>query len=405
MLALPKAYASVGILLGSGTTLAVAILTFYSCSIIVRHCALNGKDSYGRLIENEFGVIGSSVLQSSVIIHVSGVMVMYLIIINDMLVGSAPYWRGILSYIFDFDVQPWWLSRWCVSLCLLIVVVTPMLISRDLSIVARFTRFSVGLLLLLATALTSIAALAMFQDKAANVRFLPDMSNVGKIGGPEGLMSAILTVTAVSALAFTAQFNLIPVHNSMRDNRVTTMLHATRYALGLCAALYGCVALAGYTLFGDNTEGDVMKNLTVDFVATLVHRRLSEGIICFIVVANTINLLCNFVLKVWAVRESVCELVFCHASRDLSPLAFYLLTAVLVLGAYAVSVLVPSVWFLVSLVGGTACVTFSYVFPGLLVYRRGSTAFERFRGGSLVILAGVMATVTVFNTILGNNGV
>lgn len=76
------------------------------------------------------------------------------------------------------------------------------------------------------------------------------------------------------------------------------MLCITRRAITVCALLYACVGMAGYTLFGAATEGDVLKNLTVRNTAALVGQVPAELLIPFIVGANTANLLVNFVLKV-----------------------------------------------------------------------------------------------------------
>lgn len=403
MLAMPKAYSTVGLGLGLVLTGVVCFLTYFSSSVIIRFCARDKNDSYGNLVRGEFGPLGAAFLQLAIIVHVLGVMIVYLIIIDDMLVGSAPHYHGLLPYFLGpFDVLPWYISRAGVSLVLLAFVVTPMLISRDLSIVSRFSRFSVVMLLTLAATLVGLAGVAVLRGKSADISFLPDMTTVGGYGGLWGLLVAILTVLAVSALAFTCQFNLVPVHNSLQDNRTKTMLRATKGAIGLSALLYSSIAVAGYTLFGSSTDGDVLKNLTIRFVSDCIGQRPAEILILFVVAANALNLLINFVLKVWAVRDAGCELTLGKQARDLPAPAFYLITAGLVLFAYAISVIIPSVWFLVSLVGSTACVTFSYVFPGLLLVRRARTAGGRVLGAGAVGLAALMATVAIFNTLTGN---
>ena len=400
MLSLPKAYSTVGFALGLSLTLLVSVLTYFSSAVIIKYCARE-QLSYGGLVQKEFGCVGSGFLQASIIVHVFGVMVVYLIIISDMLVGSAPTWTGLLPYLLGLTEVPWWLCRWSVSGALVAAVVTPMLATRDLSTVSKYSRFSVGMLLLLAATLVCLAGVAVGEGRAADVHVLPQPSSM-KGGGVLGVLSTVLTVLAVSALAFTCQFNLVPVHNSLADNRTAAMLCATRYAIALCAALYASMAIAGYTLFGSATDGDVLKNLSVRFVTHLVGRHAAEALILFIVAATTGNLLVNFVLKVWAVRDAVCELTMGITARDLEAHGYYLLTAGLVVAAYGVSVVVPSVWFLVALVGSTACVTFSYVFPGLLLVRKSRGVAGRALGGGAVALAAVIAIVGIYNALTGD---
>lgn len=399
MLALPKAFSTVGIALGLALTITVCFLTYFSSSVIIRYAARDHKDSYGSLIKSEFGRGGAAALQCAIIIHVLGVMIVYLIIIQDMLIGSAPGYQGLIPYFFGVQ---WFVSRWLVALVLLIVVVCPMLISRDLSIVSHFSKFSVRMLLSLAATLVGLAGVAVATGKAASIEIFPDLETVGGVGGPLGLISAILTVLAVLALAFTCQFNLVPVHNSMRDNRTKTMQMATQASITLSALLYSSIAVAGYTLFGDKTDGDILKNLTVEFVTECIGKRPAEILIIFVVGANSLNLLINFVLKVWAVRDAWCELALGKPSRLLRSFPFYLLTGVLVCIAFSVSVILPSVWLLVSLVGSTACVTFSYVFPGCLLFKKARTMGGKVLGIGAVAIAALMAVVAIVNTLSGN---
>lgn len=180
------------------------------------------------------------------------------------------------------------------------------------------------------------------------------------------------------------------------------MLSITRRAIALCAALYGTVAVSGYLMFGDETEGDVLRNLTIKYVARLTNRLVATLLIDFIVLATTFNLLVNFVLKVWAVRDNVSEMFYGKPALELSLGHFYGLTYGLSLAAYLTSVFIPSVWMMLSLVGSTACVTFSYIFPGLIKARNGRKRGGRAGGIAVVLMAVVMAGVAIVNTLSGH---
>lgn len=77
----------------------------------------------------------------------------------------------------------------------------------------------------------------------------------------------------------------------MRDTRCSNMLNVTKAAIALCAVLYGSVALSGYVLFGDETEGDVLKNLTISAISGLTGRTIATALIDFVVIANSFNLM------------------------------------------------------------------------------------------------------------------
>lgn len=75
MLALPKAFASVGLALGALLFLLVAGLTYLSSAAIVGFAWEGRQRSYGALVRAHLGQGGARVLQSAIMAHVLGVMV------------------------------------------------------------------------------------------------------------------------------------------------------------------------------------------------------------------------------------------------------------------------------------------------------------------------------------------
>lgn len=73
-----------------------------------------------------------------------------------------------------------------------------------------------------------------------------------------------------------------------------------------------CSCCAGYALFGSETDGDVLKNLTAVAVQRYVPPAAAAAIVYGIAAAFTFNLLVNFVLKVRAVVWSACCLLRCN---------------------------------------------------------------------------------------------
>lgn len=59
---------------------------------------------------------------------------------------------------------------------------------------------------------------------------------------------------------------------------------------------------------------------------------------------------------------------------------------------------------LLSLIGATACVTFSYIFPGLLVLRCQKAALQRSGAVCLLVLGAAMAAIALYNRLAGRGG-
>ena len=108
--------------------------------------------------------------------------------------------------------------------------------------------------------------------------------------------------------------------------------------------------------------------------------------------------------QVWAVRENVCELALGVPALHLTAAPFYSATALLVAGAFGISVMVPSIYQLLALVGSTACVTFSYVFPSLLILRCQRGLAVRAGALGLLTLGAAMAAIAVYNRLAGQGG-
>lgn len=83
-----------------------------------------------------------------------------------------------------------------------------MLISRELTVVARYSRNSIIMMLFLSSTMITLAGVALWQGKAAAIHILPTPLDPKCASGCGTLVSmcvAILSVLSVSCLAFTCQ--------------------------------------------------------------------------------------------------------------------------------------------------------------------------------------------------------
>ena len=117
------------------------------------------------------------------------------VIIADVLVGSPPEYGGMLPAMLGRHDNPWWLARPAVLAALLVAVVLPALVPRTLKAVAKLSSFSVCMLFLLASAISSLAVVAVARGQVApGVRLLPDAGTMG--GTPLGILTSVLTVVS-----------------------------------------------------------------------------------------------------------------------------------------------------------------------------------------------------------------
>jgi amino acid permease len=402
LLALPKTLVAVGALPGLAVVLAAGGATYLSAAVVLRAAAAGGHRTYAELIEAEYGCAGAAALQAGVLVHVVGVMVVYLVVIADALCGAAPAYAGLLPTLLGAAgaPPPWWLSHGAVTGALVAAAALPMLAARSLVAVARFSRVAVILVLLLAAALVALAGDALARGAAAPSRAaLPPPG-----AGFSALAAALLEALAVCALAYCIHMNVVPVHLSLQAASAAPALRATRDATAICAFLYAAVAAAGYTIFGDKVSGDVLADLSITRVSALAGPRLAAPLVAFFAAAMTAALLVNFVLKAWAAREGAAEAALGRrGAAALAGPAWFLSGALLALFAWAAALVLPDVYALSSLIGATACAVFTYAFPGLLAIRGGGAAGGA-AGAAALALAATMAASGVRSALGGGGG-
>lgn len=114
-----------------------------------------------------------------------------------------------------------------------------------------------------------------------------------------------------------------------------------------------------------------------------------------------VNLLVNFALRLWGLRENIVGLLFGMDAMQLNLRTFYIVTYASLVAVFVMSVSVPSVWFMVEVIGSTACMVFAYVFPALLLVtgETGGGKWSRFSGFGLLTVAGVVAVFGTMNAI------
>jgi amino acid permease len=387
MLSLPRAYANVGLFMGFLISIFAGICTYTCCSEIVVACTRNRSQSYGACVKSMFGRFGYIALQSSIIMHVYGVMIVYIVIIGDVLVGDGS--SGIVPYILGRPLESVLEKNLLVGVFFFCLVV-PMLIPRTLDRVGKYSKLSVYLILFVAGTILGLCGLALSHNVAGGIDLLPPG------GGFLETCQACFTSFSVTCLAFTCHFNLMAVQKSLLDPRVETMQQVMRMSTSFTTTLYTVVAASGYVLFGSQVDGDVLKNLTIEFTGTLLGKQLATAVIGLSMVAYCVSLCVNYVLKVWAVRNALVEVVLQKREDELSLSTYYILTFVLVVSSFAVSLGIPGVFFMSALIGSTACAAFSYFFPGLLMLRRGG---QNIIGGFAIVFSITMAIVGTLQTL------
>ena len=209
-MALPRAFATLGLLVGGVLLSIVFALSFFSLSALV-HAAKTLKCwTYAELASTEFGKAGSIALQTSIVINNSGSMIIYLIIMGDILCGVGPDYSGLITNLLNIhDPSVFWVSRPFVMAVLCTVGLAPLLSLRNLGLLAPMSTAAVFVAGLFVSSVVGLAMTAAFQGNLGDYRWLPTQDMLGH--SPTKIVINLLATMPVILMSFVCHYQILPV--------------------------------------------------------------------------------------------------------------------------------------------------------------------------------------------------
>ena len=209
-MALPRAFATLGLLVGGGLLTVVFGLSFFSLTALVQAAKTMKCWTYAELARVEFGKAGSTALQAAIVVNNSGSMIIYLIIIGDVLCGVAPDYNGLITNLSGIhDPSMFWVSRPFVMAVLCIVALAPLLSLRNLSLLAPMSTAAVAVAGLFVSSIVGLAITAAWQGQLGDFQWLPTADMLGH--SPMRVIINLLAVLPVITMSFVCHYNLLPV--------------------------------------------------------------------------------------------------------------------------------------------------------------------------------------------------
>lgn len=262
IVALPKAFLSLGVLPGVILLLSFYFLSRYTLAAMIRSASTVGVWTYDELVRSQFGSVGAISLDTAIVVNNLGGLLIFLIIIGDLMVGTPPHYSGIVTNAFGMhggDV--WWLSREFVVGAVSFLVLFPLVSLRDISGLGKVSAYSVSVAIGLVGTIGMLAVVAAYEGRLAtdvsvwlpNVHVLDDGRRTEDCSILRAAVS-FLAILPVIAVPFCCHYNLFPVATNLErfsDRRIAMVI---RRSLVVCTALYAVMAVSGVALFGSATE-------------------------------------------------------------------------------------------------------------------------------------------------------
>jgi len=399
VMALPRVVAELGLLLGVGAICACAAISVFALESIVWEAeATRQTVSYGALVESQFGRWGGASMQLAIIVNNFGIMIVYLIIASDVLVGSGEI-KGVLPAVFGTlsgAEAPWFFSKAFVLCALAALGLLPLVCLRSLRKLSVASMASIGIAIAFSITTAAIAVTATARGVEADVTLLPDERLLGDT--PARMARNTLQALPVVLTSYNCHFNVHSIMNELRGYTRARMSYVVRAAVGICCLMYVAVGAGAYLLFGEGTTADVLASYGREKLGPALGDR---GALVTATVAKTLytaTLVVTFPMINWALRINAFELGW-GRTPDPGSFPWYAATGVLLVLALLAAITIPSIFVAIELTGATAGVLIAFFWPMTLLLKIKRDRGELTWGTGLV--AGGVLTLGLLVAVVG----
>ncbi|CAI9267417.1 unnamed protein product [Lactuca saligna] len=389
IMALPATMKVLGLIVGLILIFLMGILSEISVELLVRFAVQSKSNSYGEVVQEALGKPARILSEICIIVNNAGVLVVYLIIIGDVMSGSLRH-----TGVFDQWLgNGFWDHRKIVILVVVIICLAPLCALNKIDSLSTTSAASVALAVVFVLVAFIVAFIKLLEGKIGTPRLTPDF-------GSEKAILDLLVVIPIMSNAYVCHFNVQPIYNELENRSPQKMNKVGRLTTALCVTIYASTAIAGYLLFGKDTESDILTNFDRPLGV-----RFSMALTYIVRVGYVFHLVLVFPVIHFSLRQTVDALVF-DGSAPLSEsrkrclgLTFVLLAVV-----YLGSTMIPSIWTAFKFTGATTAVSLGFTFPALIALRLSSqgpglSSRERFLAWLMLSLAVMVSVVGVVGNV------
>ncbi|GJP55031.1 hypothetical protein CLOM_g14019 [Closterium sp. NIES-68] len=359
IMGLPATIKVLGIPLGLTVLVIMGAMNEYSLQRLLRSTSAAKAWSFGDLMAATHGRVGRMLLRTSIFINNTGILLIYLVIIGDVLSGSdgadGEHYSGLFE---EWAGGPtWWNSRLTVLAASIVAVIGPLAALPDIDSLW----FTSGLSVLLAVVFVVVTILITLYKLVegtidwSGVHWLPQLKTSQEYWH-------LLSVIPTMATAFTCHYNMHPILVELKPPREEKMHTAIQKTFVICTSVYAVTALFGYLLFGEATYADVLANFDTD-LGIPGSCYLNDIVRLF----YALHLMLVFPVIHFSLRSTVGSVLFPRSAPLKHDPCGYIFTTVLLLGAIlAASLYVPGIQSAFELAGSTGAAIIAFCFPGMV---------------------------------------
>ncbi|CAK8533344.1 unnamed protein product [Lathyrus sativus] len=357
IMGLPACVKKLGMVPGLITIILTALLTEKSLEFMIRFSRAGKLSAYGSLMGDSFGRVGKALLEICVVIHNTGSLIVYMIIIGDVISGTTSngiHHSGILEGWFGFH---WWTGRTFVLVFTTLAIFAPLVSLKRIDSLRFTSALSIGLAVVFLVIAVGISIIKIISGGIGMPRLFPVITDAASVFD-------LFTVVPVLVTAYICHYNVHNIDNELEDS--SWMHGVVRTSLTLCSSVYLLTSFFAFLLFGDETLDDVLANFDTDLGIPL--GSVLNDAVRFSYAAHLVLV---FPVVFYALRVNVDGLIFAKSKRLLviDNFRFASITISLVGIIFMGANFIPSIWDIFQFTGATAAVCLGFIFPAAVTLR------------------------------------
>eukprot|EP00940_MAST-03C_sp_MAST-3C-sp2_P002169 g2169.t1 len=243
ILSLPFAFRESGIVAGVCMLVVTAVLSNFSCGLVLSSYVWTHKASYGDIAGKLYGRAAQVIVEAIVMLLNIGACAAYMLVVKELMPPSLAY---LLPSVFGGA------SDELLTAILVFGIVLPLCCLRDISSL-RFTSmlaFGFAIFLVVAVSVRSVQHMSSLygdgEDPVCSVAYKPH----GLVG--------IFRALPLFSFSYICHLNVLPVYEFLRSRSPARMRKVFGLAMFFVTVLYVVVGSFGSLRFCDHTPGDIL---------------------------------------------------------------------------------------------------------------------------------------------------
>ncbi|KAI0344841.1 amino acid transporter [Trametopsis cervina] len=335
IIGLPYAVRQAGFFTGILLLVVLCGVTDWTIRLIVVNAKLSGRNSYIEIMNHCFGPSGRAAVSFFQFAFAFGGMCAFGIIIGDTIPQVI---RSVFPTLYTVPVLSLLTKRqFVIALCTL-GVSFPLSLYRDIHKLSRASGLAlIGMVIIVTSVLIESPNVTPELKGDPNKRF----TFVG---------SGVFQAIGVISFAFVCHHNSLLIYGSLRTPTLDRFAKVTHISTVMSLVACCTLAISGYLVFTDKTQGNILNNFSSQDTLINVAR------FCF-----GLNMFTTLPLELFVCREVIEQFFFSHEPFSMQRHVAF--TTAILLSAMTLSLITCDLGVMLEITGGASATALAFIFP------------------------------------------